>query len=167
MIAGGISYRIATEADLPGIARVRTSVLENLLSMAQLAERGITNATVAASFRGSAKGWVALREAEIVGFAIADRENHCLFALFVLPSYEGQGIGGHLLGLALAWLWAGGCQRAWLTTGPNTKAAVFYERRGWTAVGTVPTGDIRYECDCPTTASSSTAAAPTSCGQTD
>jgi len=155
MMGAGIHYRLATEADLPGIARVRTSVLENLLSLAQLAERGITNASVAASLRGSAKGWVALCEAEIVGFAIADRQNHCLFALFVLPGYAGQGIGGHLLDLALAWLWASGCQRAWLTTGPNTKAARFYERRGWTAVGSDATGDTRYECDCPTTASSS------------
>ena len=54
---------------------------EILLSIAQLAECGITNASVAASFRGSAQGWVALHEAEIVGFAIADRENHGLFAL--------------------------------------------------------------------------------------
>jgi len=81
MIGRGISYRLATEADLPGIARVRTSVREILLSLAQLAECGITNASVAASFRGSAQGWVALHEAEIVGFAIADRENHGLFAL--------------------------------------------------------------------------------------
>lgn len=134
---------------MAGISRVRTSVAENLLTVAQLEERGITNASVAASLRTNAKGWVAVLDGEIVGFSIADRNSQCLFALFVLPAHEGRGIGGRLLELAVTWLWANGVQRAWLNTGPNTKAARFYERRGWMAVGSDPTGDIRYVRDRP------------------
>src|SRR5262249_43787465 len=118
---GGTIYRVAVEADMAGISRVRTSVAENLLTVAQLEERGITNASVAASLRTSAKGWVAVRDGEIVGFSIADRNSQCLFALFVLPAHEGRGIGGRLLELAVTWLWANGVQRAWLNTGPNNE----------------------------------------------
>jgi GNAT superfamily N-acetyltransferase len=140
-----ITVREATAADLPGIARVRTSVRENLLTVEQLKERGITNASVAASFLADSKGWVAERHAEIVAFAIADRASRSLFALFVLPACERQGIGTRLLGLALDWLRANGAREVWLTTGPDTTAARFYERRGWVAKGYEARGDIRYE----------------------
>jgi GNAT superfamily N-acetyltransferase len=134
MTDSGIVYRLAVEADMPGISRVRTSVIENLLTVAQLEQRGITNASVATSFREDATGWVAVHDGQIVGFSIADRRAHSIFALFILPAYEGRGIGSHLFNLAVDWLWDNGTQRAWLTTGANTKAAAFYERRGW--VGT-------------------------------
>ena len=108
-----------------------------------------TNASVAASFREDAKGWVATHDGQIVGFSIADRKAHSVFALFVLPTYEGRGIGSRLFDWAVGWLWDNGAQRAWLNTGPNTKAAAFYERRGWMPTGIDPTGDIRYESDRP------------------
>jgi GNAT superfamily N-acetyltransferase len=139
--------REATAADLPGIARVRTSVRENLLTVEQLRERGITNESVAASFLEDSKGWVAEREGEIVAFAIADRATRSIFALFVLPDWEDQGLGGCLLDLALEWLLENGARVVWLTTGPRTKAAGFYERRGWVATGCGEHGDIRYELD--------------------
>jgi GNAT superfamily N-acetyltransferase len=139
--------REATAADLPGISRVRTSVRENLLTVEQLRERGITNESVAASFLQDSKGWVAEREGEIVAFAIADRATKSIFALFVLPDYEGQGVGGLLLDRALRWLRENGATCVWLTTGPGTKAAGFYERRGWVATGRGERGDTRYEID--------------------
>lgn len=149
MIGGPIVFREATAADMPGISRVRTSVVENLLTLDQLEERGITEASVAASFLTDSKGWVALREEEIVAFSIADRATQSIFALFVLPGYEARGIGGKLLDLALTWLWDNGAKRVWLTTGPGTKAVRFYERRGCTCTGTVPRGDLRYELGRP------------------
>jgi GNAT superfamily N-acetyltransferase len=142
---GAIVFREATGADLPGISRVRTSVVENALTMAQLEERGITNASVAASFLKDSKGWVALQGEEIVAFSIADRAAQSIFALFVLPGYEGRGIGGVLLDSGLRWLWDNGAERVWLTTGPGTKAVRFYEKRGWTCTGQGPRGDLRYE----------------------
>jgi GNAT superfamily N-acetyltransferase len=147
MSAPETTFREATAADMPGIARVRTSVRENQLTMAQLRERGITNESVAASFLGDSKGWVAERNGEIVAFAIADRASASLFALFVLPSCERQGLGSHLHELAMQWLHANAVTHVWLTTGPNTSAARFYERRGWTAKGRAEHGDIRYELD--------------------
>src|SRR5262249_53251656 len=138
--------REAGPADLPGISRVRTSVRENQLTVEQLKERGITNESIAASFLGGSKGWVAEHSGEIVAFTIADRATGSIFALFVLPDYEGKGLGSRLLEMALYWLREQGASRVWLTTGPDTKAAGFYERRGWIATGDeTATGDIRYE----------------------
>jgi GNAT superfamily N-acetyltransferase len=146
---GPIAFREARAADMPGITRVRTSVVENSLTVEQLDERGITEASVAASFLANSKGWVAMRQEEIVAFSIADRASQSIFALFVLPAYEGQGIGSRLLDLALGWLWENGAERVWLTTGAGTKAVRFYEKRGWTCTGTGPRGDLRYECARP------------------
>jgi GNAT superfamily N-acetyltransferase len=140
-----IIVREATAADLPGITRVRTSVAENLLTKEQLAERGITEASIAASFLADSKGWVALSGDEVVAFTIADRASRSIFALFVLPQFEGRGFGSRVLDLALDWLWANGGDLVWLTTGPGTRAARFYEHRGWVATGTTATGDVRYE----------------------
>lgn len=139
--------REATAADLPGISRVRTSVRENLLTVEQLRDRAITNETVAAAFLKDSKGWLAECEGEIVAFAIADRATQSIFALFVLPDWEGRGLGSRLLDLALRWLRENGAGVVWLTTGPDTKAAGFYERHGWVATGRGEHGDTRYELD--------------------
>jgi GNAT superfamily N-acetyltransferase len=146
---GAIIFREATGADMPGITRVRTSVVENALTIAQLEERGITEASVAASFLADSKGWVAVQADEIVAFSIADRATWSIFALFVFPGYEGRGIGSRLLALALGWLWKNGAERVWLTTGAGTRAVRFYEDRGWTCTGKGPRGDLRYELGRP------------------
>ena len=140
-----ILYREATAADMPAISDVRQSVVENPLSIAQLAARGITNESVAASFLADSKGWVAIAHGQIVGFSIADRKEQTIMALFVRPEHEGRGIGGRLFDLALQWLWDNGARDLWLTTSAGTKAAAFYERRGWIATGIAEHGDVRYE----------------------
>ena len=144
-----IVFREAIGADVPGITRVRTSVVENLLTVQQLDERGITEAGIAASFLADSKGWVALQGEGVVAFSIADRATQSIFALFVLPGYEGRGIGSVLLDSALRWLWDNGAERVWLTTGAGTRAVRFYEDRGWRCTGTGPRGDLRYELGRP------------------
>jgi ribosomal protein S18 acetylase RimI-like enzyme len=141
------TLREATAADLPGITRVRTSVRENLLTVEQLRARGVTEASVAASFLADAKGWVAEQAGEVIAFAIADRASRSIFALFVLPDWEGRGLGSRLLDLALHGLRVNGARGVWLSTAPDTKAAGFYERRGWVATGGEASGDTRYELD--------------------
>src|SRR5689334_16889129 len=88
-----ILIREARRDDMPGISHVRTSVTENLLTVEQLAARGITNESVAASFEKDSKGWVAVDRDRIVAFSIADRATGSIFALFVLPDYAGRGLG--------------------------------------------------------------------------
>lgn len=142
-------YRAATDADLPAITHVRTSVNENHLSVAQMAERGITHASVAASFRAEAKGWVAEHDGRVVAFAIANREGHSIFALFVLPGFERRGCGSTPLGLAVDWLWQNEAPSIWLETRQGTRAATFYARKGWTASAIDARGNIRYELKRP------------------
>jgi GNAT superfamily N-acetyltransferase len=90
---------------------------------------------------------VAEHDRKIVAFAIADRVSRSIFALFVLPGWENRGLGSRLLDTALRWLHENGATVVWLTTGPRTKAAGFYERRGWVAKGREARGDTRYELD--------------------
>jgi GNAT superfamily N-acetyltransferase len=140
-----IVFREATAVDMPGISDVRQSVIENPLTIEQLAARGITNESVAASFLIDLKGWVAEHDGRIVGFSMAERAEQTLWALFVRPDYEGRGIGGQLYDLAIAWLRDNGARDLWLTTSAGTKAAHFYERRGWRVAGDGEYGDVRYE----------------------
>ncbi|MDX2204759.1 MAG: GNAT family N-acetyltransferase [Hyphomicrobiaceae bacterium] len=145
MSDGEVTYRVAGEADLPAITRVRTSVTENHLSIAQMAERGISNESVAASLRTDAKGWVAICGGEIVAFSIANRTTPSIFGLFVLPAFEGRGIGGHLLDLATQWIWTSGAERIWLETRQGTRAEAFYRSRGWIATGLDDKGSVHFE----------------------
>ena len=144
-----IIFREATAADMPGISTVRLSVKENAAVPESLARRGITNESVAASFAGASKGWVAEQDGEIIAFSIADRRSRSIFALFVMPGHEGRGLGTRLLKCAEEWLWDDGAERLWLTTDPESRAAGYYERRGWIIAGALPNGERRYELARP------------------
>jgi GNAT superfamily N-acetyltransferase len=136
--------REARVDDVPGMFRVRTSVTENLLSVDQLAERGITPESVAASFATSARGWVAEQDGRVVGFAVADLATVSIFALFVLPEHERTGLGSRLLELAVERLQVEG-RGIWLTTARDSRALAFYQRRGWTIAAAEPDGSLRLE----------------------
>lgn len=138
--------REASAADLDGITHVRTSVRQNHLSREQLDARGITNASIAASFETTSKGWVAVEpQGRIAAFSIADRATRSIFALFVLPEYERQGLGTKLLDHATGWLFEAASDPIWLTTGADTDAAGFYALRGWRTARVEPDGQLRFE----------------------
>jgi GNAT superfamily N-acetyltransferase len=124
--------RQATVADLPEITRIRTSVRENHLSIEQLAERGITHESTAARMNSGELGsWVATLNGQIAAFAFADKTNGNLWALFTDPEYEGKGCGSALLDSCEKWLNDQGVEFAILDTAHDSKAAVFYAKRGW------------------------------------
>jgi GNAT superfamily N-acetyltransferase len=80
--------------------------------------------------------WVAESETGIVGFCLVRKEEagHHITALYVLPDYQGQGIGKRLMQTALAWL---GADRP-VTLGVatyNTRAIAFYEQLGFVSSG--------------------------------
>lgn len=145
MSDGNVIFREATAADLPAISIVRLSVTENDTTPARLEARGITNENIAKAFLVDLKGWVAEHDGRIVGFSMADRAEQTLWALFVMPEAEGHGVGSRLYDLAIAWLREEGARDLWLTTSAGTKAAHFYERRGWVLAGDAEYGDVRYE----------------------
>jgi len=146
----GIALREAASDDLAGIYRVRTSVTENSIRPERLERMVDTGSSIAGSLKRDAKGWVAVRRGEIIGFSIAHQTSGSIFALFVLPGYERRGLGRRLLDAASAWLWDNGADLVWLTTQPNTRAARFYERFGWTCSGFEANGELRFERKRPT-----------------
>lgn len=130
---------------MAGITHVRISVIENHLSVEQMAERGITPESVLADIAAGDLGcWVAEEDGEIVAFAMADRRDASIFALFTLPGKEGQGLGSALLVQAEAWLVEMGHGEAWLTTASGSRAAAFYALKGWRMTEEGATGDTLF-----------------------
>lgn len=127
------AIRNATLADHAEIARIRLSVTENVLSD----PTKVTHADYVAYVSEIGRGWVAEIDGVMVGFAFANRSG-LIWALFLQPGYEGRGIGTVLLDRCLAWLRVIGVRRAFLDTGPRTRAETFYRRRGWIEVERTP-----------------------------
>ncbi len=134
-------FRAATLNDIEGMSAVRLAVKENQLSdpskvtwedyRQMLEERG--------------KGWICEMEGKIVGFSIVDLTEKNIWALFLLPEFEGQGIGQKLHSLMIEWAFSQGTDWLWLTTGPSTRAAGFYHKMGWQKAGLQPNGELRFE----------------------
>ena len=143
------SRRLATLADIPALFEVRTSVQENHLDLAQLAERGVTPASTA-SMLADSQVRVSVVEEErtgVVAFSMADARTGSLFALFVRPEAQGRGYGRALLAAAEAWLFGEGWETIWLQTAEEShfRAHSLYRRAGWTPAGPADHGDVRYE----------------------
>lgn len=134
-------FREATISDIPQIQRVRNSVKENTLSDPAL----VTDADCAEYLTVRGRGWVCETEGEIVGFAIADLKEHNIWALFIDPLFEKQGIGRKLHTLMLDWYFSQTTETVWLSTSPGTRAETFYTVAGWKAVGTYGKGEVKFE----------------------
>ena len=126
-------FREAIAEDIPTIFKVRVKVRENYLSLLELRNIGITQESLKEALKSDCKGWVAESDDLMVGFSIANKRTRSVWALFVLPEYEGQGIGRGLLELAMHWLWEQGYDEIWLDTGadPHSRANGFYKYLGW------------------------------------
>jgi GNAT superfamily N-acetyltransferase len=133
--------RLATVHDIDAMHAVRLAVRENALSdpnrvrpehyRTMLLELG--------------RGWVYEQSAHVVAFGIADHAHRNIWALFVAPGFEGQGIGTELLEVMVTWLFEQSRETLWLTTGRNTRAEQFYNAAGWRATGSEADGEIRFE----------------------
>src|SRR5688572_9446063 len=92
-------FREARSEDIPQIQRVRHSVNENRLSNPAL----VTDRDVEDYINRRGRGWVCEINDQIVAFAIADLQDHNLWALFIQPGHEGKGIGKKLHDQMLNW----------------------------------------------------------------
>ena len=109
---------------------VRISVIENHLSREEMRRIGITENVVADLIEKSRCAWVATDDEKIIGFSMILPDEGCLFAAFVLPEYEGRGIGRRLVELAENELFRHH-EIAWLETDKQSRAAKFYIQLGW------------------------------------
>src|SRR5688572_10158782 len=92
-------FRKATSADILQIQVVRNAVKENMLSNPAL----VTDADCEDFINRRGRGWVCELDGRIVGFAIADLEDHNVWALFVHPDHDRKGIGKRLHDEMLNW----------------------------------------------------------------
>ncbi|MEQ1745177.1 MAG: GNAT family N-acetyltransferase [Saprospiraceae bacterium] len=136
-----MNIREATIGDIPQIQLVRNSVRENTLSDPAL----VTDADCADFLTRRGKGWVCEMDGRIVGFAIADLVGTNVWALFLHPDYERQGIGRLLHDRMLDWYFAQTGATIWLGTAPGTRAAGFYRKAGWLEVGMHGPHEIKFE----------------------
>ena len=134
-------YREALVSDVPQIQVVRNLVKENKLPHPDY----VTDADCVDFITKRGKGWVCTINNRIVGFAIADLQDHTIWALFVDPDFEARGIGKKLHTLMLNWYFKQTQQTVWLGTSPATRAAAFYAYNGWREVGKNGEKEIKFE----------------------
>jgi GNAT superfamily N-acetyltransferase len=120
-------FREAAYNDIPHMTRIRLAVTENVLRDPSR----ITPQMYADFLEKNGRGWVALVDDEIVAFSYANKIDGSIWALFVDPRFEGQGLGKELLTRASGWLFSLGFRRVTLSTGARTRAAQFYTQLGW------------------------------------
>jgi len=126
--------------DIPQMHRIRLAVRENVLTD----HARVMPDDYRAMLETRGRGWVEERDGEIVAFAIADQTSRNIWALFVAPDVQSQGVGRALLGALVEWMTRQGGDPIWLTE-PGTRAERFYREAGWRAVGTTSAGEIRFE----------------------
>lgn len=138
--------REAKLTDIKQIQRVRNSVKENMLSNPSL----VTDKDCEEFMFERGKGWVCESDSNqinenIVGFSIVDLKENNIWALFVEPGFDKQGIGRKLHDVMLDWYFSQTDKTVWLGTAPNTRAESFYRKAGWTEIGIHGKGEIKFE----------------------
>ena len=134
-------FREAKIDDIPQIQVVRHSVKENILSNPNL----VTDLDCKNFITVRGKGWVCEINNEIVGFSIVDLKDNNIWALFLRPEFEKQGIGRQLHDTMLNWYFDQTSKPVWLGTSPNTRAELFYRKAGWKEIGIHGDGEIKFE----------------------
>ena len=126
-----MNFRQATTEDIPQIQIVRNSVKENQLSNPNLIPDDLVEEFI--TKRG--KGFVCEIDKKIVGFSIVDFVENNVWALFLLPEFEGKRIGKKLHQLTLDEYFSKTKETIWLSTEPNSRAETFYKKQGWKNAG--------------------------------
>lgn len=136
-----MNFREATVNDIDNYMVVRMAVKENVLNNPALVPREDN----VAYLTKHGKGWVCEIENRIVGFSVVGLTQRNVWALFVLPEFEGKGIGKKLHDIMIDWYFSETNDTIWLGTEQNTKAENFYKNRGWTVVGMHGADETKFE----------------------
>lgn len=133
--------RTARHTDIPAMHALRLSVRENRLRDPSK----VTPADYDRYVLDTGMAWVAEEGGQVLGFAIGDRADASIWALFVAPHVERRGIGRALLGRLTEELFRQGASSLSLSTDPDTRAFRVYLAAGWRAVETLRSGEVRLE----------------------
>lgn len=135
-----MKYREATVADIPQIMVIRLAVKENTLSNPDL----VTADDCIEFITQRGKGWVCEIDGNVVGFSIVDMKDNNIWALFIDPHFEKQGIGKKLHDIMIDWYFEQTDATVWLGTSPKTRAETFYRKAGWIETG-MHGNEIKFE----------------------
>jgi GNAT superfamily N-acetyltransferase len=141
-----MNIRLATVEDVETLFEIRCSVVENHMSREELAEMGITPEAVREMvLSGDYVVPVVEVDGRGVGFAMGEVPEGFVFAVFVRPAHEGQGVGRALLRVVEEEFARRGVSEAWLATGAeeSLRARGFYRHQGWTDAGVLEDGQMR------------------------
>jgi GNAT superfamily N-acetyltransferase len=136
-----MKIREALISDIAQIQIVRNAVKENMLSNPDL----VTDKDCEEFLTIRGKGWVCEIDNIVVGFSIVDLKENNIWALFVHPDFDRQGLGRQLHNVMLSWYFMQTNETVWLGTAPNTRADTFYRKAGWTEIGTHGKNEIKFE----------------------
>lgn len=149
-------FRRATSADIREMMEIRLAVKENTLSDPSI----ITYQMCQDYLEQLGRGWCCEVDGKILGFSYAAKADASIWALFVRPEYEGQGVGAPLLKLATEWLFSLGNPQVKLGTTANTRADRFYLAQGWQRGGMKNAVEVIYTLEAPATAPATAPAPP-------
>lgn len=133
--------RKAVITDIPAMHRIRRTVKENVLTN----PLAVQEADYIPFLTKDAAAWVYEESDQIMGFAILDMEAGEVWALFVDPDFEGNGIGSQLHDTMVGAYFASGQTELILGTEPGTRAEAFYRQNDWDQTGQKSNGEIIFK----------------------
>lgn len=147
------TLRLATPGDVDVLFDIRTSVTQNHLSRQQMHALGITAEVLTEAISSAPCAWVVEWHDQPAGFAMVDLQEGELFALFVRPALEGNGLGTLLLQQAEQALFEHHAVIHLTTDGdPAMRANALYRRAGWVCTAQLDARDVRFEKHRPVAA---------------
>lgn len=132
--------REAAADDIPAMHAIRLRVRENQLSDPSV----VTEKDYHDFMVRDTKSWLCEMDGVIAGFVMVDVEKHNLWALFVAPEHECNGIGRCVHDTMLTWYFAR-ADHLRLSTAPNTRAEAFYRKAGYGPQGSTASGEVILE----------------------
>jgi GNAT superfamily N-acetyltransferase len=135
------NIREATVLDFPQLMEIRMAVKENTLSDPAL----IPYEDYVKFCFTQGKGWVYELDSNIVGFSIVDLAGNNIWALFMHPDFEKQGIGKKLHDTMINWYFEQTRTAVWLGTEANSRAEQLYRKSGWQEIGLHGKNEIKFE----------------------
>lgn len=136
-----MSIREAEIADIPAMHHIRLAVKENELNN----PLAVQEVDYIPYLSLPNKGWVCEIDNKIVGFSIIDFKGNEVWALFVDPEHESQGVGGGLHDILVKWYFSQNVEELILGTEEGTRAEKFYTQKGWKASGQKSNGEIIFK----------------------
>jgi ribosomal protein S18 acetylase RimI-like enzyme len=126
-------FRKIEPKDVAELFNVRIATRENTMTMAALADMGITPESTTQALSCNISGWLCEVAGKIVGFSMGDKNTGEMLVVAVLPEFEKRGIGKQLMELIQGWLFSNRHEELWLleNSDPNIRAYGFYRRLGW------------------------------------